>query len=82
MVTWNEDNNNQDLNNQGCLAILSWLTFNGFKCSEKQTAPRSQRVLLQEYLTNYEVPENPKQIYNGIDCLIMKVIKTHKYNFH
>ena len=48
----------------------------------KQSAPGSQRVLLQEYLTNYEVPENPKQIYNGIDCLIMKVIKTHKYNFH
>lgn len=42
MVTQSKDNNHQDLNNQGCLVILSWLTFNGFKRSKKQTAPRGQ----------------------------------------
>ena len=36
MVTQNKGNNHQGLNNQRCLAILSWLTFNGFKCSKKQ----------------------------------------------
>lgn len=61
MVTQSKDNSHQDLNNQGFLVILSWLTFNGSKCGKKQTvSSRSQRVLLREYLTNYGVPQNPK----------------------
>lgn len=32
MVTQSKDNMHRDLNNQGCLVILSWLIFNGFKC--------------------------------------------------
>lgn len=44
MVTPSEDNNHQDLNNQGRLVILSWPTFNGFKCSEKQTVSSKESV--------------------------------------
>ena len=36
MVTQNKGNNHQGLNNQRCLTILSWLTFNGFKCSKEE----------------------------------------------
>lgn len=61
MVTQNKDNNHQDLNNQDCLVILGWLTSIGFKCSKKQTVPRSQTLLLPEYETNYVLPTNPKQ---------------------
>lgn len=37
MVTRSEDNSPQDLNDQGFLAILSWLLFNASKCGKKQT---------------------------------------------